>query len=243
MKSIRYSYFLGLVLSINILNIHAQVPIEQARSADTISYYINNPYGNSAEITWSINGGIIVGHFSPYIADGADTIQVIWNNSLKNSANDGFLAVSEIVHWLGGSSCQSPEEQIYVEAWAPPKAITDSSSLKICPGESFTIQVVFEGKPGYRYKWKLYERENPALLLEDHTTDFITCNNPSADIIIAGVENNTGIEKILEFEITDVQDGLSDNMPGDISMGKVSIHVQPKKSAGTLKSNNYLIRR
>ena len=61
--------------------------------------------------------------------------------------------------------------------------------------------------------------------------------------MIPGIENNSGAEKIYEFEITDVQDDLTDGMPGDLSVAKVSIYVQPKISAGQLKNNNYLIRR
>jgi hypothetical protein len=239
----KYQYLIGLVLSFNIMNTLAQVPIEQARSSDTITYYIINPYGNNAEITWTIAGGTIVGHPSPYTADGADTIQVIWNDSNKTSANYGLLKVSEIVKWPGGISCPSPEEQINVESWSRPKAITDTSGLIICPGESFTIKIDFEGKPEYRYKWKLYDRDNPATIIEDHTAEFITSISPSTDILIAGIENNTDTEKMYEFEITDVQDALNDSIPGDVLMAGVSIYVQPKTSAGILKNNNYLIRR
>jgi hypothetical protein len=243
LKRNRYQYLIGLILSFNLLNTLAQVPTEQARSTDTITYYIINPHGNNAEITWTITGGTIVGHPSPYTADGADTIQVIWNDSNKTSANYGLLKVSEIVKWPGGISCPSPEEQINVESWSRPKAKTDTSDLIICPGESFAIKIDFEGKPGYRYKWKLYDRDNPTMLIEDHTAEFITSINPSTDILIAGIENNTGTEKMYEFEITDVQDALNDSIPGDVSMAGVSIYVQPKTSAGMLKNSDYLIRR
>lgn len=225
------------------MNILAQVPVEQARSADTITYYIINPNGNIAEITWTITGGTIIGHPSPFTADGADTIQVIWNDSNKTSVNYGSLKVSEILKWPGDISCSSPEEQINVESWIRPKAKTDTSNLIVCPGESFAIKVDFEGKPGYRYKWKLYNRDDPACIIEDHTAEFITSINPSTDIIIGGMENNTGTEKIYEFEITEVQDALNDSIQGDVSMAGVSIYIQPKTSVGTLKNNSNLIRR
>lgn len=217
--------------------------MEQARSADTIAYYIINPYGDIAEITWTITGGTIVGHPSTYTADGADTIQVVWNDFNKNSINHGSLIVSEIVKWPAGISCASPEEQLNVEAWVRPKAITDTSGLVVCPGEPFAIKVDFEGKPGYRYKWKLYDRNDTAIIIEDHTAEFITCVNSSTDILVDGIENNTGTQKIYEFEITGVQDALNDNIPGDLSMAGVSIHVQPEPPVGILKNNNSLIRR
>ena len=225
------------------MNTLGQIPVEQARSADTIIYYIINPYGNDAEITWTITGGIIVGHPSPFTSDGADTIQVIWNDSNKTSANYGLLKVSEIVKWPGGISCPSPEEQLNVESWSRPKAITDTSDLLLCPGEYFTIKIDFQGKPEYSYKWKLYERNNPTLIIEDHTAEYITSISSSTDIVIPGIENDTGTEKIYEFEITDVQDALNDSIPGDVSTAGVSIYVQPKSPAGVLKNNNYLIRR
>jgi hypothetical protein len=243
LKRSGYQYFIGLVLGFSLLNTHAQVPTEQARCSDTITYYIINPYGNKAEITWTITGGTIIGHPSPYTADGADTIQVIWSDSNKTSANYGSLSVSEIVKWPGGISCPSPEEQIDVESWCLPGAKTDTSALVICPGESFTVKVDFEGKPEYRYKWKICDKDNPATIIEDHTAEFITSIGPSADILIAGIENNTGTEKVYEFEITDVQDAINDSIPGDVSMAGVSIYVQPKIPAGTLKTSSSLIRR
>lgn len=243
MKGAWRLYFIGFVFGLNLLNAKAQVDSDPIRNTDTITYYLKNPYGNNAEFTWTITGGTILGHSSPYIEYGADTIHVIWNDSNKTSANYGSLKVSEIVHWPGGSSCASKEEQIDVESWVRPKAATDTSDIIVCSGESFAIKLDFEGKPGYKYKWKLYDKENPAIIIEDHTTEFINSINPSTDIVIAGIENSSSTEKLYEFEVTDVQDGLTDGMPGNVSMARVTINVQPKKSAGTLESNKHLIRR
>lgn len=236
-------YILLIVFGFNLLSTKAQVTFEQIRNTDTITYYVNNPYGNNAEFTWTITGGTMVGHSSPYTADGADTIQVIWDDSNKTSANYGSLTVSEIVKWPGGSSCSSEEEQINVESWVQPKAITDTSDIIICSGESFAIKVDFEGKSEYKYKWKLYDKENPAIIIEDYTAEFINSINPSTDIVIAGIENSSGAEKLYEFEIIDVKDGFPDDMPGNVSLARATIYVQPKTSAGTLKSNSHLIRR
>jgi hypothetical protein len=231
------------VLGFNILNANAMIPPEEARSADTIIYYIKNPYGNSAEITWSITGGIIVGHSSPYTADGADTIKVIWNDTKKSSVNPGSLKVSEIVKWAGGTSCPSPEEQINVESWVKPKVITDTLALNICSEDSIIIKVYFEGKPEYKYKWRLYEKNNPSQIIEDYTTNFIISNDTITYIKIAGIKNTTGSVQIYEFEITEVHDGLTDKTHGDVSMGKTSIYIQSETSIGTIKNNNQLIRR
>lgn len=196
-----------------------------------------------AEITWSVFGGTIAGHSTPYTAEGADTIQVIWNNSNKTSANYGSLHVSEIIHWPGGPSCPSEEEQINVESWVQPTATTDTSGIIVCRGETFMITINFEGKPGYQYKWKLYDSENPELLIENHTTEFINSSEPSADILIAGLENNGSTQKLYEFEVTEVLDALNDSVPGNVSMAGVTIYVQPEPIAGTLKSSDQLIRR
>ena len=238
-----FLYFSLIVLVFNLMSTKAQVPLVQARSADTIAYYVINPHGNNVEFTWIITGGTIIGHSSPYTSDGADTIKVIWDDTNKNTANYGSLRVYEVVNWPGGSSCSSDEEQIDVEAWVQPKATTDISDIIVCSGEAFVITVDFEGKPDYRYKWKLYDKDNPAIVIEDHTADFITCTDTSTDIGIAGIENNGSTEKLYEFEITDVQDGLPDGMPGNVTSGTVTIHVQPKATAGTLENNEQLIRR
>lgn len=243
LKGPRYIYISLIVFGLKLLNVNAQIDYEQIRNTDTISYYVNNPDGDRAEFTWTITGGTIAGHSSPYSAIGADTIKVIWDNSNKSSANIGSLKVSKIINWPGGSSCQSEEEQIYVESWVQPKAITDTSSIIVCSGESFAISIEFEGKPGYRYKWKLYDKENPEILLEDHTVDFINSMDPFKNIAIAGIENSSNTEKFLEFEVIDVQDGFDDNMPGDVSMASVTIYVQPKPKTGILKSPNSIIRR
>ena len=238
-----FLYIFLLVLVINGLSAKAQVPFAQARSADSITYYVINPHGNNAEFTWIISGGIIVGHSSPYTADGADSIKVIWDDTNKNTANYGSLSVYEVVNWPSGSSCSSDEEQINVEAWVQPKASIDTSGIIVCSGEEFIITIDFEGKPEYRYKWKLYDKDNPAIVIEDHTAGFIDCSNISTDIVIAGIENNGNTEKLYEFEITDVQDGLIDGMPGNVTSGRATIRVQPKATAGTLESNGQLIRR
>ncbi len=243
MKKTGSQYLIGLFIAIHVLNINAQDTTELARSADTIFYYIINPHGNNAEITWTITGGIIIGHSSPYTEDGADTIRVIWNDSNKTNANYGSLKVSYIVNWAIGSSCESPEEQINVESWVRPKAIVNTSSLSICSGDTFKIRVNFEGKPGYKFKWKLFDRDNPAKIIEDHTETFITCNDSLTDILITGIDNNTGTEQVYDFEITDVNDGLTDGTPGDVSTAKASIYVQPKALPGILKDDNHLIRR
>lgn len=196
-----------------------------------------------AEFTWTIAGGIIAGHPSPYTAAGADTIQVIWNSLNKTSANYGSLKVFEIINWPVGISCQGEENQINVESWAQPKAITDTSGIRVCKGESFVITINFEGKPGYQYKWKLYDKENPSIILEDYTTDFITSINPSVDIVFTGIENSSSTQKLYEFAVTEVKDGLDDNMPGNVSMARVTIYVEPEPKVGTLRSINPLIRR
>lgn len=241
----RCLYLVGLLLVLNFLNINAQIDYEQVRSADTTSYYVNNPFGDKAEFTWTISGGIIAGHSSPYTADGADTIRVIWNDSNKTSANYGFLTVSEIIHWQSPSSasCQSNDEQIYVQSWVQPKAATDTSAIIVCSGEEFLINLNFQGKPGYRYKWKLYDKDTPSVIIEDHTTDFINCDSTSTDIIVPGIVNTGNTEKSYEFEVTDVQDTLNDGMPGNVSMGRVTVRVQPVPKAGIIKSSNQLIRR
>lgn len=237
-------YLVGLIFVFNLLKINAQIDYEQIRSADTIKYYVNNPYGNNAEYTWIITGGVIVGHSTHYTADGADTVNVIWNDSNKTSANFGFLGVSEVLLWKGvPSSCQSDEEQINVQSWVQPRVITDTSDIIVCSGESSLINLNFEGKPGYRYKWKFYDKENPSAIIEDHTTEFIDCDSTSTDIVLPGIENTGNTEKLYEFEVTDVQDGLDDGIPGNVSLGRVTIRVQPKPQAGTIKSSNYLIRR
>lgn len=243
LKTIRCLYLIGLVLVFNMLHINAQINYETIRNTDTISYYVNNSHGNKAEFTWTIIGGIIVGHSSPYTADGADTIRVIWDDSNRTSANYGSLKVSKIVKWSGGVSCQSEETEIHVESWVQPKAATDTTGISVCPGESFVIQLVFEGKPPYQYKWKLYEKEDPGVVVEDYTAGFISSIDPSTGIVIAPIENNSSTEKIYEFEVTEVQDELDDGMPCDVSMAGVTIYVQPKLAAGTLESSNHLIRR
>ncbi len=243
LKKTCYLSITGLVFGFNMLITEAQVTFQQARSADTIIYYLINPYGNIVEFTWTIAGGTIAGHSSPYTAYEADTIRVIWDDSNKTSANYGSLKVFEVINWPSGPSCSSEEEQINVESWAKPKAITDTSDITTCSGESFVVKVDFEGKPGYKYKWKLYDKNNPALVIDDHTAEFISSAAPSANIVVAGIENNSSIEKIYEFEITDVQDELTDGIPGNVSLARVTIYVQPKSPAGTLKSNNHLIRR
>jgi hypothetical protein len=243
LKTVRYLYIIGLVLVFSRLYVNAQIDYDTIRNTDTISYYVNNPHGNRAEFTWIIDGGIIVGHSSPYTEDGADTIQVIWNDSNKTSANYGSLKVSKIVKWPGGASCPSEETEINVESWVQPKAATDTAGIFVCSGESFVIPLDFEGKSPYQYKWKLFEKEHPGVLVEDHTAGFISSTGPSTNIIIAAIENNSNTEKLYEFEVTDIQDGLHDGMPCNVSLARVIIHVRPKPSAGILKSTNHLIRR
>lgn len=243
MKTTWRIYIIVLVFGINLLNARAQINYEQTRSSDTITYYLINSYGNNAVFTWTVTGGEIAGHLSPYTAAGADTIQVIWSDSNKTTANYGSLSVSEVVNWPSGASCPGDEEQINIESWVQPKASTDTAGIIVCTGEPFVITVNFEGKPEYKYKWKLYDKENPEIIVEDYTSDFINCANPSTDIVFDGMENADSTEKIYVFEVTDVQDGLDDGMPGNVSMGRVKIYVQPKKPAGALKSNNHLIRR
>ena len=243
MKTVRCLYVSGIVLVFNLLYVNAQIDYDTIRNTDTIVYYVNNPHGITAEFTWTIDGGTITGHSSPYTADGADTISVMWDDANRTSANYGSLKVSKIVKWPGGVSCQSDETEIHVESWVQPKASTDTTGINICPGESFTIQLVFEGKPPYQYKWKLYEKEDPGVIIEDHTAGFISSPGPSTGIIIAAIENNSGTEKIYEFEVTEVQDGLDDGMPCDVSMAGVTVYVQPKPAAGTLENSNHLIRR
>ena len=243
MKDLWRIYLIGIVFGTSLLNTYAQVSFEQSRSADTIIYFVQNPYGNNAEFTWTITGGNIVGHSSPYTANGADTIQVIWNDSNKTTANIGSITVSEVVNWPGGSSCPSDEEKINVESWVQPKAIAEGNNLKVCSGESFILKISFEGKPGYEYKWRLYSKTDSTIVIEDYTSDFISCSDTTADIVVAGIENNSPTEEIYEFEVTDVKDGLADGMPANISMAKVNIHVQPESSPGTLKNSNTLIRR
>ncbi len=243
MKRFKNLFIIVFVFGFNLLNVLAQVPLQQTRSADTIAYFLNNPNGPIEEFTWTITGGVIVGHSSPYMAEAADTIQVVWSDLNKTSANFGSLKVSKVVIWPGGGSCTSPEEKIDVESWVRPKAKTDTSELKICSGESFSVKVFFEGKPDYKYKWKLCDKDNPGIIVEDHTAEFLISTNSSTNILVAGIENYSNSEKIYEFEITDVQDGLTDNMPGDVSMARVTIYLQPKTSAGLLNNNNHLIRR
>ena len=243
MKITRFLYLIGLAFALSLSEVNAQIAYEQSRSADTISYYVNNPYGDKAEFTWNVTGGVIAGHTAPYTAIGADTIQVIWNDSNKTGPNYGSLTVSEVIHWDGGSSCLSNSEQINVESWVRPKASTDTTDIIICAGESFLIRLNFEGKPGYQYKWKLYEKDDPAVIIEDHTADSVISKDPSADITIAGIDNTGNTENLYEFEVTGFQDGLNDSIPGDITVGKVTIRVQPKPRAGKIKSNNHLIRR
>jgi len=242
-KTIRLLYLVRLVFVFNLINVNAQIDYEKIRNTDTISYYVNNPYGNLAELTWTIDGGTIVGHSTLYTAEGADTIKVIWDDSNKNTANFGSLKVSESLSWPGGSSCQSEEEQIHVESWVQPKATTNISSIRVCQGESFVVKINFEGEPGYQYKWKLYEKEYPEILVENHTTDFINSINTSADIVIAGLKNSSSSQKLYKFEITDVQDGLNDGMTGNVLMSWATIYVQSKPLKGTLKTTNHLIRR
>lgn len=243
MKTIRLLYLVRLVFVFNLININAQIDYEKIRNTDTISYFVNNPYGNMAEFTWTIYGGTIVGHSTIYTAEGADTIKVIWNDLNKTTSNFGSLKVSESLNWPGGFSCQSEEEQINVESWVQPKATTNISSIIVCQGESFVVTINFEGEPGYQYKWKLYEKEYPDILIEDHTTDFINSINTSVDIIIAGIENNSNTQKLYEFVVTDVQDEYNDGMTGNVLMSKATIYVQPKPLMGTLKTTNHLIRR
>jgi hypothetical protein len=236
-------YIAIFVCGFSLSDANAQVIFEQVRNTEPITYYVKNPYGNRAEFTWTITGGSIVGHASPYIADGADTIQVIWDDQNRNSSNYGSLRVSEIVKWSESSNCSSEEEQINVESWVQPKARTDFPEITVCSGETITVSVYFEGMPEYRFKWKLYDTENPEIVIEDHTTEFIRCNEPLTDIIITGIDNNTPSEKIVEFRITDVRDAFADGMPGDVSLGTVMIYVQPKPLAGTLKSSHHLFQR
>jgi hypothetical protein len=236
-------YIIIIIVGFNQLIAKAQVVFEQVRNTEPVTYYVNNPFGNNAAFTWTITGGTIAGHSSPYTAVGADTIEVIWNDSNRTSANYGSLMVSEIVKWPGGSTCSSEEENINVESWVQPKAATDFADLIVCTGEAFVVRVNFEGKPGYKYKWKLYDKENPETIIEDHTAEFVSCIDTSTDIVIAGIENNNTTEKMYEFEITDVQDAFTDGMPGNVSMGSVTVYVQPKTPAGILKSNSHLIRR
>jgi hypothetical protein len=243
LKSYLCLYFALVLIGFSVLKAKAQVVFEQIRNTDPVTYYVNNPYGDQALFTWTITGGTLVGHSSPYTANGADTVEVKWNDTNRNSANYGSLTVSEIVKWHDGSTCPSEEEKINVESWVQPKAQTDTSGILMCPGEPFVIRVYFEGKPGYRYKWKLYDLENPAIPVEDHTDVFISSINSFADIDIPALENSVSTEKLYEFEITDVQDGFADGMPGDVSSARVTIFVQPKTAAGILKSNNHLIRR
>ncbi len=243
MKKPWYCYIVIIVFGFKLLNVNAQIDYEQIRNTDTISYYVNNPYGDKAEFTWIITGGTIVGHSSPYTADGADTIQVIWNDSNKTSANYGSLKVSEIIDWSDEASCQSEDEIINIESWVQPKATTDTSGIIVCPGESFVISIDFEGKPGYHYKWKLFEKDKPEILVEDYTADFINCVNPSTDIIIAGIENSSSTQLLYEFVVTDVQDELIDSMPGNVLEARAIIYVQPKPPVGVLKTTTHLIRR
>jgi hypothetical protein len=243
MKSFRLSYLIGLFFVFDLILVNAQIDYEQIRNTDTISYYVNNPYGTMAEFTWIISGGTIVGHSTPYTAAGADNILVIWNDSNRTTPNFSYLRISETINWPDGASCQSDEEQIDVESWVQAKASTDTSGIRVCRGESLVIKVEFEGKPGYQYKWKLYEKENPEILVEDHTSDFENSINPSIDILIAGIENNSNTQKIYEFLVTEVRDGLNDDMPGDVSMASATIYVQPVPLIGEIKSSNNLIRR
>lgn len=133
--------------------------------------------------------------------------------------------------------------EILVESWVQPKAIVDTSDIIICPDESFVIKVDFEGKPPYRYKWKLYEKNNPEVWVEDHTTEYSSSISPSIDIPITALQNNSDTEKEYVFEITEVKDSLKDDMPCNVSMARQPIYVQPKQTVGTLKSSNHLISR
>lgn len=239
----RYAYIIGLVFSLGVLHNYAQDSIVLTRCSVPITYYVHNPYGNNATFTWTITGGTIPGHTSPYTSDGADSISVIWNAAATTEANPGSLKVWETVHWPDGASCSSAEEQIQVEAWVRPKAITDTTDRYVCLDEAFTIPVFFEGKPGYRYTWKLYDKDNPYIIIEDHTAGYISCDSTYTDILIAGIRNTTGTEKQYIFEITGVQDSLDDGMTGEISTARITIHVWPKTSTGILYNNNHLIRR
>ena len=140
-----FLYISLLAFVFNLMSAYALVTPEETRSADTIAYYVINPHGNHAEFTWTISGGTIIGHSSPYTATGADTIKVLWDDTNKNSANFGSLRVSEVVNWPGGPSCSSDEMQIDVEAWVRPKTITDTSDIIVCSCEEFVITVDFEG--------------------------------------------------------------------------------------------------
>ena len=242
-KNFPIIYIIGLITVFNFLNANAQIALEQIRNTDTVTYYLLNPEGNNAEFTWTITGGSIAGHTSPYTAVGADTIQVIWDDSNKTTANYGSLKVSKVINWAGGASCTSPEEQIDIESWVQPKAITDTTGIIVCPNEPFSIKLDFEGNPAYKYKWKLYDKDNPTVILVDTTAAFLSTTNTSTDIELEGIENLGSAEKIYVFEVSDVQDAIEDGMPGDISMGRVNIHVQSRSSAGTLNSTNSLIRR
>jgi hypothetical protein len=242
-KTSNLQYFIGLVFLFFIRNAIAQISPEQIRNSDTISYYVIAPFSSKAEFTWTITGGSIIGHSSPYTAIGADTIKVIWNNSNKNDANYGTLNVFERISWSGTDYCQSEETDIKVESWVRPAAIAEMSNINVCQGEPFTVSVRFQGKPGYNFKWKLYDKENPNILIEDHSTEFINCSYLSADINLNGINNSSDSLKYYVFEITDVQDGLNDNLSADLSMGKIIIGVQPIPNIGIPQSNKKLIRR
>lgn len=239
----RYAYFIWLVFSIGIYQVYAQEPVVQDRSADTTIYYVENSLGSNAVFTWNITGGIIPGHGSSYTAEGADSIEVIWNDSCKSCANKGTLTVYKIVSWPDGNFCISPEEQISVEAWSRPKATADTNTRFVCSQKAFDIELSFEGKPGYQYQWKLYDKNNPSLVLEDHTDEYTSSGNPFTSISIAGITNTSEVEKQYVFELTALKDALDDGMPEDLTEAKKIIVVRPQASAGQLKYTNYLKRR
>ena len=72
-------YIAIVIIGFNFLHAGAQSANEIVRNTEPVTYYVNNPFGNNAELTWTITGGTIMGHASPYTADGADTIKVLWN--------------------------------------------------------------------------------------------------------------------------------------------------------------------
>ena len=242
----------GIALAIVLVTINAGAQTDYGsgytdpqviRNTDPISYTVSNPDGNNATFTWTVTGGTIVDQSSPYSATGANSIQVIWDNANKTSVNIGNLTVSKVIDHGDGVSCPGPDQIMEIQSWVSPKATVATSNFHVCSGEASTVDLTFEGKADYSYKWKVYQKDTPANIVEDKTGSFLTSNTSSVTVDIASVVNISGSDIIYVFAVTQVQDAFADIDDGDITTATVEMTVHSTSDIGPIQSGSSLISR
>jgi hypothetical protein len=221
-------------------------------TASGVTYSVANTEGTKASYTFTITNGTIQ---SVTPASGTKTaltatftdvpngtpvsITVVWNNTNKTSSNDGTITVSKTVDF-GGGSCGSAGTQVSnIKSWTMPLAKVTTPTFDVCSGVApAPIAVSFEGNAGtsgYEYKWKV-SKVSDGTGGEDHTASFTSSAAASTTVPVAAITNNSGAPIAYKFEITQMQDGFTDIVNGDITTASVTFNVNPVPTVGPISS-------